>query len=67
MRYTVSYAHYDGNVYDRASSDDLGEARRQADALRATPHIRDRRIPLPVIITDNNDPERGDVSDALDD
>lgn len=60
--FRVDYIHHDGNAYEHGTFPTLPEAQRAAAALRETPFISDRRRTLPVVVTDLDDAERGDVS-----
>jgi hypothetical protein len=56
-RFRVQYAHYDGNVYDVGAYATLPEALDAAQTVRDT-----RRVPA-VFVTDDDDPERGQLTD----
>lgn len=57
-RYVVGAAHYCGNTWELSGHDTLCAAQSAANAVRVS-----GRFPA-VFITDTNDPERGDLSDA---
>jgi hypothetical protein len=63
LRYVVEYVHFDGNRCEVGSSDSLQGAQVQAEAVKKELDYV-RRLRLPVLITDTEDPERGDLSDV---
>jgi len=57
MRYEVGYVHRDGNLYPVAQYDALPEAQERGHVLAKELFMQR----LPVVITDLDDPERGNL------
>ena len=62
-RYLVEYVHLDGNRYRIGETNIPELAQALADEAAVSPTIR--RLHLPVLITDRENPERGDLNGRL--